>query len=200
MTITRARMFKLLLIILAILAVDIITKYLVHQNVPLSMWSAPIYPYGGVPVFENILGIDLSINHVTNRGGPWGVVSTHHTSLLILRIFAIFCISIHLLFFNQIKFREIPLCMVIAGAFGNVLDSFFYGHVIDMIHFVFWGYSFAVFNIADSVISVGVALMLTQACWQKWSSNRKRISQDTPFNPMDNYPLDKISHHDNQPY
>lgn len=195
MTVSLARIFKFLLVILGILSVDILTKYLVNQNIPLTMWSAPLYPYGGVPVFENILGVDLSINHITNRGGPWGVVSSHHTSLLVLRIFAIFCISIHLLFFNQIKFREIPLCMVISGAFGNVLDSFFYGHVIDMIHFAFWGYSFAVFNVADASISIGVMLMLIQACFQKWRFSRKQPPQSDPFTT-----LDKIHHHDNQPY
>jgi signal peptidase II len=206
MKISSSRVFKFLLVIVTILSLDIVTKYLVHEYVPLMMWSAPIYPYGGMPVFENILGIDLSINHVTNRGGPWGVVSSHHTSLLLLRIFAIFCISMHLLFFNKIKFREIPLCMIIAGAFGNVLDSFFYGHVIDMIHFVFWGYSFAVFNIADASISIGVMMMLIQACIHKINSNREKVSEEMPivetpiYNRPDHYSVDKISHDDNLPY
>lgn len=200
MTISIARMFRLLLVIFAILLVDFVTKYIVHHGVPITMWSAPVYPYGGIPVFQNFLGIDLSINHVTNRGGPWGVVSSHHTSLLILRIFAIFCISIHLLFFNQIKFREIPLCMIIGGALGNVLDSFFYGHVIDMIQFVFWGHPFAVFNVADACISIGVGLMLVQACLHKWLSNRRQKLQTHQFDTTDSYPLDKISSHDNHPY
>jgi signal peptidase II len=210
-----ARVWKLLLVILVILAIDIFTKYLVHENVPLMMWSAPIYPYGGIPVFHNLLGIDLVINHVTNRGGPWGMVSSHHTSLLMLRIFAILCISIHLMFFNQIKFREVPLCMIIAGALGNVLDSFFYGHVIDMIHFVFWGYSFAVFNVADASISIGVMVMLLQACLHKILSQKKKkpassTSSSMAESPMYNspdymtsshpYPLETHSRDDNLPY
>lgn len=192
MTMTRARALRLLCFTLLILLMDVITKYFVHEYVPLMMWSAPVYPYGGIPVFANVLGIDLSINHVTNRGGPWGVVSSHHHSLLVMRVFAIFCISIHLLFFNQVRFREIPLCMVIAGAVGNVLDSFFYGHVIDMIHFVFWGHSFAVFNVADASISLGVALMLIQACWKKWM--HKRVSTTTPPSSLD--PFHSVEGHD----
>ena len=136
------------------------------------MWSAPIYPYGGLPVFENLLGIDLSIAHVTNRGGPWGIVSSHHTHLLLVRIFAILCLIVHLLVFNEKKTREIPLALVISGAIGNVLDSFFYGHVIDMIHFVFWGYSFPVFNIADSLICSGVGFLLLHACIEKYLENK----------------------------
>ena len=42
------------------------------------------------------------------------------------------------------------------GALCNILDYFFYGHVIDMLHFVFWGYDYPVFNVADSFICIGV--------------------------------------------
>jgi signal peptidase II len=37
-----------------------------------------------------------------------------------------------------------------------VLDYLLYGHVIDFFHFVFWGYSFPIFNCADSYITLGV--------------------------------------------
>jgi signal peptidase II len=189
MTLTLERACKLLALILALLGLDALSKFLIHEYVPLTMWSAPIYPYGGVPVFENILGIDLSLAHVTNRGGPWGIVSSHHGPLVALRIFAIFCIVGHLLFFNEKKIREIPLAMIIAGAVGNVMDSFFYGHVIDMIHFVFWGHSFAVFNLADAFISVAVAFLLVHACIEKWMSTRAPLHKDDSysFDSMNNY-------------
>ena len=172
MTLSLERAFKLLMLILAFLGLDAFTKFLVHEYIPLSMWSAPIYPYGGVPVFENFCGIDLCLAHVTNRGGPWGVVSSHHETLVVLRLFAIVCLIGHLLFFNEKKIRQLPLALIIAGALGNVLDSFFYGHVIDMIHFVFWGHSFAVFNLADACISCAVIFLLLQACFEKWKSSR----------------------------
>ena len=186
MTISPARAFRLFLYVGILLALDIVTKALTHANVALMMWSAPIYPYGGIPVFENILGIDLSINHVTNRGGPWGIVASHHTTLVALRIFAIFCLCGHLVFFNQIKFRQVPLCMIIAGALGNVIDSFLYGHVIDMIHFMLWGYSFPVFNFADASICIGIGLLLIHACVQKWKP-KGYSSIESPMDIMSPY-------------
>ncbi|MBM3192515.1 MAG: signal peptidase II, partial [Chlamydiae bacterium] len=166
-------------------------KAIVHYNIPLMLWSAPIYPYGGVPVFEDILGVDLSINHVTNRGGPWGVVASHHGALVLVRLFAIACLWGHLLFFNQIKFRQIPLVMIIAGAMGNVLDSFLYGHVIDMIHFVFWGYSFPVFNVADALICVGVGSLMLHACIQKWKLKKEKpLSLEEPA--IEQSPFDRL--------
>ena len=44
---------------------------------------------------------------------------------------------------------------ILAGAIGNVLDSYIYGHVIDMFHFVFWGRSYGIFNFADAMIFLG---------------------------------------------
>lgn len=176
MTISLARACRLLYVILGIIAVDMLSKYLTYLHVPLMVWSIPIFPYGGIPIFKNFLGIDLVISHITNRGGPGGIISSHHQALVLLRVFAVGCIIAHLLFFNKIAFRQIPLCMVIGGAIGNIVDSFFYGHVIDMIHFTLWGYSCPIFNIADASITIGVAMMLVHACIQKYRESKR--SQD----------------------
>ncbi|MCH9631568.1 MAG: Lipoprotein signal peptidase [Chlamydiia bacterium] len=159
------RKLKFLFVVLFILSLDFLTKYLTHHNIA-------FYPLGSIPVFENFLGIKLSISHVTNRGGPWGMISSHHDVLVVLRIFAIVCLSIYLFFFNDVPFRRGPLCMIIAGALGNVIDSFVYGHVVDMIHFVFWGYSFPVFNVADASIFLGVVALLLNALYVKLVPNK----------------------------
>jgi signal peptidase II len=184
MRISIGRALKLFLLALIILALDITTKYLTKELVPLSMWSASIYPYGGIGVFQSVIGVDLCISHVTNTGGPLGVVSSHHNFLLLTRIFAIICLIAHLLYFNKVSFRQLPFVFIISGAIGNVLDSFFYGHVIDMIHFYFFGYSMPVFNVADAFISIGVVMILSHACFQKYKEQENQLvdSSDSPFN------------------
>lgn len=52
-------------------------------------------------------------------------------------------------------FAHFGYAMVIAGALGNLIDRFAYGHVIDFILFYTDTWSFAVFNIADSCITLG---------------------------------------------
>ncbi len=55
------------------------------------------------------------------------------------------------------------LAMVIGGALGNIWDRVHYGAVADFLHFHVSNYSFYVFNVADSAISLGVVLMLWDA-------------------------------------
>jgi len=55
---------------------------------------------------------------------------------------------------------QLGFTLIVAGAIGNLIDGFVYGHVIDYILFYTSTWSFAVFNLADSFISVGAALVI----------------------------------------
>jgi len=59
------------------------------------------------------------------------------------------------------KVTAAGLSLVIGGALGNLIDRVLYGHVIDFID-VYWDASlhWPAFNVADSAITVGVALLL----------------------------------------
>jgi len=52
------------------------------------------------------------------------------------------------------------LSLVLGGALGNVFDRCNHGAVVDFLSFHIAGYYWPAFNVADSAISVGVALML----------------------------------------
>src|ERR1700733_9733117 len=139
-----------------VLMLDILTKYLTQAYIPLVNYFQYSYPYRGIPIFENVGGIEFSIVHTVNSGAAWGVLSEFQFYLLLFRIFLILGIGVFLLFFNQRPILSVSLSPVMAGAIGNVLDFFIYGHVIDMFHFVFWGYDYPVFNVADSAICIGI--------------------------------------------
>jgi signal peptidase II len=145
-----------LIVGLIVLILDILTKYWVHASIPLINYFHYSYPYGGIPISKNFGGIEFSIVHTINSGAAWGMLSEFQFYLLLFRIALIVGIGIFLFFFNQHPLLSIPLSLIAAGAIGNVLDFFIYGHVIDMFHFVFWGYDYPVFNIADSAICIGI--------------------------------------------
>lgn len=58
------------------------------------------------------------------------------------------------------RLSAISLALILGGAIGNIIDRVLWGHVIDFIDWHYQGWHWPVFNIADSAISAGVALMI----------------------------------------
>lgn len=145
---------------LMVLVLDYYTKAWTHQNLPRMSESAPFYPYGGLAVFKDFFGIEFSISHAINKGAAWGLGSGYQIYLLWIRIALIGGLFIWLISFNKNKLYYLPMAFILAGALGNILDYFIYGHVVDMFHFVLWGYDFPVFNVADSAIFVGIVWLI----------------------------------------
>lgn len=70
----------------------------------------------------------------------------------------------------------LPFSLVLAGAFGNLLDRVRNGFVVDFVH-LHWRdvWSWPIFNLADSLIFVGMTLLF----WQ-FFRERKEAPPDTP--------------------
>lgn len=58
------------------------------------------------------------------------------------------------------RWTAAALALVVGGAIGNVIDRLVYGHVVDFLDFYIGHWHWPTFNIADSAISVGVAILL----------------------------------------
>lgn len=145
---------------LTVLLLDQLTKIWTYRHIPAMEHFPYIYPYGGIGVFKSFLGIEFSLTHMTNKGAAWGMLGNYQISLIFLRLGLIIGTIIYLFGFNTHRVWQIPLFLIVAGAIGNVIDFFVYGHVIDMLHFVLWGYDFPIFNIADSAISIGILALI----------------------------------------
>ena len=55
---------------------------------------------------------------------------------------------------------QVGYAFIVGGAAGNLVDRIFLGYVVDFILFYTENWSFAVFNLADSFISVGAAAII----------------------------------------
>lgn len=172
----KRRVFRFIFLSLFLFLCDAYTKYLVATNLPNMYYASPFYPYGGIGVFQNFLGIDFCINYVSNHGGAWGLFAAFPVALLIGRICIILAAFVYAAFVNKQPRRDLPFLLILTGASCNIFDCFVYGAVIDMFHFVLWGYSFPVFNVADMMIFFGVATLLIQSLLEKVKT-RERHTQ-----------------------
>lgn len=163
-------LLKICGVIVGVLFLDVLVKWVVQAYLPLISRSVPLYPYGGVGVFQHFFGIEFSIVHETNKGAAWGVFADFQPYLMVLRVILVGILLSYIIFFNRQESFQMPLTLIVAGAIGNVIDFFVYGHVVDMFHFVFGDYYFPVFNIADSAIFIGVVwIFLRSVFFQKKS-------------------------------
>jgi len=64
------------------------------------------------------------------------------------------------------------LALIAGGASGNMLDRLLHGRVVDFVHVHWQQHYFPAFNVADSAITVGAALLLLDA----WRESRHRPS------------------------
>lgn len=65
--------------------------------------------------------------------------------------------------------HRLPLALLSGGAFGNVIDRVMHGKVYDFLYFHYQSWGWPAFNVADSCITLGAALLL----WQVHVKNRR---------------------------
>jgi signal peptidase II len=61
------------------------------------------------------------------------------------------------------KWEAAAWALVLGGALGNLIDRISYGYVIDFLDAYYQHWHFPAFNVADSAITVGVAMLLIDA-------------------------------------
>jgi signal peptidase II len=68
------------------------------------------------------------------------------------------------------RWTAVGLALVLGGAIGNLIDRLLYGHVIDFIQWYYDRWYWPTFNIADSAITVGAAILIIHGLFFQPSS------------------------------
>jgi len=134
-----------------------------------------LYPFGGIPVFQQVLGVDFTLGYVQNQGAAWGLLSNHPKLLMALRSVFILCLLPVLFYTKKGKWVErVSYLLILGGALGNYLDMVKVGHVVDLFYFHFFGQEFPLFNVADSLIFIGgFTLFFHDILFRKRKETRK---------------------------
>ncbi len=134
-----------MLVALLVVLADQLTKTCIRANL------AP-----GESLFRS--GI-FRIDNIRNTGAAFGLFPDHSGILTLIRVIGSIVLFVLAIFayrfpFFRHKLTATALGLVLAGTVGNFIDSMFVGYVTDFIDFTYW----PAFNVADSAISVGVAI------------------------------------------
>lgn len=134
---------KIITTIIIVLVIDLITKHFLFD----------------VEYFNLIPNVISIATNGGNDGAAWNIMSGQTVTLVIISLLMISALFIYNHFVkNKNTFYCIAFGLMIGGAVGNLVDRIMLQYVRDFIFLDFWP-TFPVFNIADSCLCVGTAML-----------------------------------------
>lgn len=161
-----------IIIILALVCADQITKIIAR------IYLQPVHSV-------QILGDFLRFTYVENPGMAFGIQLSNKPLFNLLSIVAVAVIVFYLFKMRDHHLLRYAFAVILGGAFGNLIDRFLYGRVVDFIDVEFFDINFGgakllfleippyqmerwpVFNIADSAVSIGMVLIILTAILER---------------------------------
>jgi signal peptidase II len=147
---------KLLLISVAVFVLDRLSKLWIIHHI-----------FSGQEI--TIIPHFFHLSHVYNNGAAFSLFSDTPSPEKVrwmLIGFSLIAISIVLVVFlkagRRVSVTSVALALVLGGAIGNLYDRLAYRYVIDFLAFNIFGYHYPDFNVADSCIVIGAALLLIE--------------------------------------
>ena len=149
-----------------IIALDQWTKSLIRNTLAVGeIWS----PWDWLMPYARVV-------HWQNTGVAFGMFQDNNVLFTVLvSIIALVIIIYYPQLTEGDWFLMIALSMQLGGAVGNLIDRLTIGHVTD---FISVG-NFAVFNVADASVTVGVGIMIL-GLWVQENKQRKNIPEEVP--------------------
>lgn len=97
------------------------------------------------------------LTYVENRGAAFGLFENMQVFFIIVAVIVTIVGLVYIHKSETSKLAKISICLIIAGAIGNLIDRVKMGYVVDFFDFRFiWNY---VFNIADIFVVIGTLLL-----------------------------------------
>lgn len=144
------RILPMLIIGIVVLAIDQLTKFLVATRMEIG---------DSIPV----LGEYLKITSHRNSGAAWGIFEGRMMFFYIVTVIVV----IFLIYFYKSEAKDnlmmqTGITLLLAGAIGNFIDRLLFQEVVDFIDVLIINYSFPIFNVADSALTIGVIVLLIE--------------------------------------
>lgn len=139
--------YQVFIVAFVIFLIDRLTKFLVM------LFIAPVSKF---VILQNI----LSFYYIENTGAAFSLLKNHIGFLIIFSFITVVAISLYFLLVNKSYsfYKKISWGLILGGSLGNFFDRVCLGYVVDFISLDF--VNFAIFNIADIAINVGVIMLI----------------------------------------
>lgn len=145
---------------------DQISKYLIVQTLTLGE-TINVLPFLDFYLIFNT-GIAFSFFDEGGELGRW---------ILVFLVLLVCLYLVNVLISEKLrKYETFALLMILSGGLGNLIDRSLWGHVIDFIHLYYENYSFYIFNLADTFITIGVIIYILDLLAMKLVSNANTTS------------------------
>lgn len=174
--------FIALLVVIVVVALDQWTKWWIVTY---------LSPADRGPDFA-LINPYLMVDYIQNRGAAFGILANNVLLAVFIVIAVVVIAYLYVRMLNNGPLRyKFVFGMIIGGAIGNLIDRFHNGgYVVDFIWFRIpqIHYSFAVFNIADASISVGVFFLFVFVLFggRKRSEQTEQIKDTTSTHTSSN--------------
>jgi signal peptidase II len=138
-------------IIGVVLALDQFTKYLVEKHMRM---------FEVIPIIRGF----FNLTRVRNKGAAFSLFSTapdgfRSAFFISVSLAAVAVIAIMIRKAND-RLLVVSFALIAGGAVGNLVDRVRFGEVVDFIQWYVKSWYWPSFNVADSAITVGVALLV----------------------------------------
>jgi len=143
------------IIALSITLLDQVSKFYVQKTLRLGQ-VVPV-----IPSFFNL-------TYVLNPGAAFGFLSGAPAAIRHPLFTAISIVAVLFIIYYRARHRQmrllpsVGLACILGGAVGNLIDRLRLGMVVDFLDFHYGGNHWPAFNVADSAITIGVALMILE--------------------------------------
>jgi len=130
--------------------------------------------YQSKPVIQDI----FHFTYITNDGMAFGLSlpGGKHVLLVLTILLTGFIIGLLWKEKNSHPLVRYGLALILSGAVGNMIDRVLYGKVVDFIDFMIGDFHWYIFNIADSAVTVGMALFIIHSLVIEKSKSNIKVS------------------------
>lgn len=151
---------------LIVLVLDQLTKYAISAS----------FQYGESKTIFSWFNLVLAHNSGAAFSFLAGASGWQREFFIVVTV-TISCVLIWMLKSNSTnRVLSVALALVLGGAFGNLYDRVLHGYVIDFVQWHVAGYYWPAFNIADSAICLGAALMILDSFRKPAVAGNARVS------------------------